>query len=134
MTLSKPDDQATFARADHRTQPAGLRARGARAPPCLTTAHPRSRYTTMPKKTTPRTGRRAGPQDRTHAHKQISVTDLAARPAASETSPGLRGSHSLTPVQSDVSDSTARMISYIARQIATDIVRDGRLPTSRKRT
>jgi hypothetical protein len=86
----------------------------------------------MPRKTTVRPGRQAGPRNRPRANPQIDGTNIAARSAASDANPEILGSSSVTPVEPEVSVSIGRMISYIARQIATDILRDG-WPASGKR-
>jgi hypothetical protein len=60
-------------------------------------------------------------------------SDHATRPDGAKVSSVMLESSSMPPSDPETRASMQRLISYIARQIATDILRDGR-PSSRKRT
>jgi hypothetical protein len=51
----------------------------------------------------------------------------ATRPAEAEASPGMSGSSSMPPADPETLASRNRLISYIAGQIASDLLREGRL-------
>jgi hypothetical protein len=60
-------------------------------------------------------------------------SDHTTRTDGAEVSPGMPESLSTSPSDPEIRASKQRLISYIARQIAMDILRDG-WPSSRKRT